>query len=138
MLLLASDGFRAAAGHDLGAGKARLLEQRLKPRLELVVEIVHEDDARLGHGPAVGERRLVEFGIAVRADDGDEIDMIAGDVRNHVAEHAESRNHRWLVGGRAAGQPATDASGDAERLRATMATLVRSIIEQPPLQPCSH
>jgi hypothetical protein len=70
MLLIASDGFRASAGSHLCAGKARLLEQRLQPRLELVVEIVHEDDPCPGYGAAVGERRLVEFRVAVWAHDG--------------------------------------------------------------------
>ena len=98
VLLLAGDGFCAAACHDLGAGKARLLEQRLKPRLELVIDVVHENDARLGHDPAVGKRRLIEFGISVRADDGDEINMIASNVCDHVAKHAERRDHRWPFG----------------------------------------
>ena len=129
VLLLAGDGFCAAACHHLGAGKARLLEQRLKPRLELVVDIVHENDARPSHDPAVGERRLIEFGIAVRADDGDEIDMVAGDVRDHVAEHAERRDHGWPVG---AAQRGSRQHRERRRMRsATMAARIRSIIEQP-------
>ena len=61
---------------------------------EPVCDVIHED-----FFTAVGKRRFVELGIAVWADDADEVYMVAGDVRNHVSEHAECRNHDRLIGG---------------------------------------
>jgi len=127
MLLLGSDRLRAPAD---SAGKARLLEQRLQPRLKVVVQIVHEDDPGAGNRATVGERRPVEFGVAIRADDCDKVHVIAGDVRNHVTEYAESRNYGWLVSGLE--RPAGDRARATRMTCTATATLARWIINAVP------
>jgi hypothetical protein len=99
--------------------KPACLSSGFQPRLKVVVQIVREDDPGAGNRATVGERRPVEFGVAVRADDCDKVRVIAGDVRNHVTEYAESRNYGWLASGleRASRRPRESDKNDPHRDR---------------------
>ena len=105
MLLLTGERLRASAHNHLGAAKTCLLEQRLQPRLELVVKVVHEHDPRSGHGSTIRERRFIEFRVPIGADNGGEFDMVPGYVRYHVGKYAEACHDNRLV------RSATQAGG---------------------------
>src|SRR5262249_44563661 len=99
MLLRGGDRLRAAADNDFGPAKRYLSQQRLQPRFEFVIEIIHEDDTRLRHRLAVGKRRLIELGVATWPKNGDQLDVIASHVRDHVTDDAERCDDQHLVCG---------------------------------------
>src|SRR5262249_32068932 len=74
-----------------------LFKQRFKPRLEFVVEVIHEHEVRLRDGAAISESRPIEFGITIWPDNGRECDVIAGDLSRHIADHAERGDHLELL-----------------------------------------
>ncbi len=105
MLVFCGDRLHAARHDDLGAGEFRLLHQVGQPWLEVVIKSVHEQDPRISHFRHIGGSRLILLAIAVRADDGDQIHRVAGDIGHHVGNHAERRDSFDPVGrGRDAGQ----------------------------------
>ena len=69
MLLLRSQRPHAAADDDLRSLEASLLEQRLEPGLEFLVEVIEEDGARGSHRRDIGCGRLVQLAIAAGRDD---------------------------------------------------------------------
>jgi hypothetical protein len=66
--------------HDLFPFKARLPQQRLQPRLELVVEVVQKDGASGGDLADIGRGRLVELAVPARPDDRCDPDMVPADI----------------------------------------------------------
>src|ERR1700694_5198828 len=90
-------GFRAPADYNLGAAELDAFEERLEPGFELVVEVVHKDDFGFGDALAVGQGWLEQFGVAGGSDQGNKIDPIAGNVRDHVADERGRRHAPYLV-----------------------------------------
>src|SRR5438067_3046949 len=73
------------------------LEQRLEPRLELLVEVVDEDGARGGHRCDIGCGRLVQLAITSRYDDRLYVEVTAADIGEHVSDDTERRDDRDAV-----------------------------------------
>ena len=99
VLVVGAERLDAAGDDDLGAGEVGLFHQRVEPGLEIVVEAVHEHDAGSGKLGDIRGAGLIEFGVAIGRNDGDEVDMVAGDVGDHVGDDAEGGDGFEPVGG---------------------------------------
>ena len=72
---------------------AARFQQPLGPGLEPRIETVHDEQSRLRDSARVGGGRLIELAIPIAADDRRQLHLVAGDAGDHVAQHAEGRNH---------------------------------------------
>ena len=99
MLLLCGPGPRAAADDDLRAVEASLFEQGLEPGLELLVEVVDEDGTCRSDRRNIGSGRLVQLTVAARPNQSFDLETIAADIREHVANDAECGDHGNAVRG---------------------------------------
>ena len=92
MLLLRGERPHPPAADELRAFEPSLLEQRLEPRLELLVEVVDEDGARGGYRCDICCGRLVQLAIASRYDDRPYVEVTAADSGEHVSDDTERRD----------------------------------------------
>ena len=99
MLLLCGQRPHTAGNHHLCTLEEGLLEQGLQPWLELFAEVVDEYGACRSDRRDVSCGRLVQLTISAGLDDGLDVDMIAADVGEHIANDAECRDHRDPVRG---------------------------------------
>jgi hypothetical protein len=93
MFLLRRQCLHATAGNHLRAFESGLPEQWLQPRLEFLVQIVEEYRIRACNPRNIGHRRLIQLAVATRPDDDVYIDVIAGDVGQHIADDTERRHN---------------------------------------------
>ena len=76
---------------DGGLGGAGV-DQALQEALEM--QAVDQHDIGLGHGDRVGRARLVDMGVAVRADDASsDVDAVAADIFGEIADDREAGDH---------------------------------------------
>src|SRR5947209_8631063 len=94
MLLLCGQRPHTTGNHDLRTLEKGLLEQGLQPWLELFVEVVEEYGACRRDRRDIGCRRLVQLTVATGPDDGLDVDTVATDVGEHIANDAERRDDR--------------------------------------------
>ena len=99
MLFLRGQGPHITGNHDLRALEEGLLEQGFQPWLELFVEVVEEYGACRRDLRDVGCRRLVQLTVAAGPDDGLDVDAVATDGGEHIANDAERIGDRDPVRG---------------------------------------
>src|ERR1700761_7339505 len=99
MLFLCCERVRAATDHYFCPLEPHLLEQRLEPGFELVVEVVQEYGAGGSNGCDICWRGLIQLAIAIGADNGADVEMIASHICEHVADDAECGDDGDAIGG---------------------------------------
>ena len=99
--------FNAFGGHHYRALIAGGLDQTIHPALH--PQPVDDDQVGRTHGFGIGRGRLVDMGVAVGTDQGGNLNPVAADIFDHIAQDAETRHDLDLF----LGSGRSSASGQA-------------------------